>query len=81
MGPASVPGGAISSIRSRISSFTVGEITIEPYDPACLSPNAYDWRLGDTIRICDSDLDAAVPTAFTEQTIPASGLMLHFSSG
>ncbi|MEH0424052.1 dCTP deaminase [Streptomyces sp. B21-083] len=53
-----------------------GEITIEPYDPAFLSPNAYDWRLGDTIRICDGDLDAAVPTEFTEQAIPAGGLVL-----
>ncbi|WKX72166.1 deoxycytidine triphosphate deaminase [Streptomyces sp. XD-27] len=52
------------------------EITIDPYDPTRLSPNAYDWRLGDTIRICDSDLDAAAPTAFTEQTIPTSGLVL-----
>ncbi|WP_435239170.1 dCTP deaminase [Streptomyces sp. YPW6] len=54
-----------------------GEITIDPYDPARLSPNAYDWRLGDTIRVCDGDLDAAAPTAFTEQTIPATGLVLQ----
>ena len=53
-----------------------GEITIEPYDPARLSPNAYDWRLGDTIRVCDGSLDAATPTAFTEQTIPKTGLSL-----
>ncbi|MEV0689478.1 deoxycytidine triphosphate deaminase [Streptomyces sp. NPDC050388] len=54
-----------------------GEITIDPYDPARLSPNAYDWRLGDTIRICDGDLDAATPTAFTEQSIPTTGLLLQ----
>ncbi|MBB1254683.1 deoxycytidine triphosphate deaminase [Streptomyces sp. OF3] len=54
-----------------------GEITIEPYDPTRLSPNAYDWRLGDTIRVCDGDLDAAAPTAFTEQTIPSAGLILQ----
>lgn len=53
-----------------------GEITIDPFDPARLSPNAYDWRLGDTIRVCDGDLDAAAPTAFTEQTIPAYGILL-----
>lgn len=46
-----------------------GEITIEPYEPSRVSPNAYDWRLGDTIRVCDGDLDAATPTAFTEQSI------------
>ncbi|MQS35823.1 dCTP deaminase [Streptomyces katsurahamanus] len=54
-----------------------GEITIAPYDPARLSPNAYDWRLDDTIRICDGDLDAAVATTFTERTIPTAGLVLE----
>ena len=53
-----------------------GEITIDPCDPARISPNAYDWRLGDTIRVCDGDLDAAAPTTFTEQTIPTCGLIL-----
>jgi dCTP deaminase len=53
-----------------------GEITIDPYDPARISPNAYDWRLGDTLRVCDGDLDAAAPTAFTEQHIPTCGLIL-----
>lgn len=54
-----------------------GEITIEPYDPARLSPNAYDWCLGDTLRICDTDLDAATPTPYSETTIPTSGLVLQ----
>ncbi|MFC8221249.1 deoxycytidine triphosphate deaminase [Streptomyces sp. NPDC057362] len=54
-----------------------GEITIDPYDPSRLSPNAYDWRLGDRIRICEGDLDAATPTAFTERPIPATGLILQ----
>ncbi|MFC4466112.1 deoxycytidine triphosphate deaminase [Streptomyces xiangluensis] len=53
------------------------EITIEPYDPARLSPNAYDWCLGDTLRICDTDLDAATPTPYTETTIPDSGYVLR----
>jgi len=63
-------GSAISA------AVRAGEITIDPYDPARLSPNAYDWRLGDTIRGYEGDLDAAVPTEFTEQTIPAAGLVL-----
>ncbi|MFF6874671.1 deoxycytidine triphosphate deaminase [Streptomyces sp. NPDC012474] len=58
------------------AAIQTGEITIHPYDPARLSPNAYDWRLGDTIRVCTGDLDAAAPTEFTEQTIPATGLAL-----
>ncbi|WP_268220463.1 dCTP deaminase [Streptomyces sp. EMB24] len=53
------------------------EITIDPYEPSRLSPNAYDWRLGDTIRVCDGDLDAATPTAFSEQPIPDTGLVLR----
>jgi dCTP deaminase len=58
------------------AAVSTGEITIAPYDPAQISPNSYDWRLGDTIRICDSALDAATPTAFTEHSIPASGFVL-----
>ncbi|WP_369189471.1 deoxycytidine triphosphate deaminase [Streptomyces sp. R08] len=61
------------AIRAALQA---GEITIDPYDPACLSPNAYDWKLGDTLHVCAGDLDAATPTAFTEQTIPAAGLVL-----
>jgi dCTP deaminase len=59
------------------AAIQAGEITIDPYDPARLSPNAYDWRLGDTLRVCDGDLDAAAPTAFTEQSLPAAGLVLE----
>ncbi|MFG2836929.1 deoxycytidine triphosphate deaminase [Streptomyces zaomyceticus] len=54
-----------------------GEITIDPYDPARVSPNAYDWSLGNTLRVCAGDLDAAVPTAYTEQTIASAGLVLQ----
>ena len=59
------------------AALQTGEITIDPYDPARLSPNAYDWRLGDTLRVCAGDLDAAAPTAFVEQPIPVTGLVLR----
>ncbi|WP_371791246.1 deoxycytidine triphosphate deaminase [Streptomyces sp. NBC_01471] len=59
------------------AAITAGEITISPYDPTRLSPNAYDWRLGDTLRTCNGDLDAAAPTAYTEQSIPVTGLVLN----
>ncbi|MDH6136446.1 dCTP deaminase [Kitasatospora sp. MAA4] len=59
------------------AAVTAGEIEIDPFDPVRLSPNAYDWRLGETLRMCDGDLDAAVPTAFAETTIPAHGLVLE----
>lgn len=64
-------GPAIAAARAA------GEITIEPFAVAQLSPNAYDWRLGENLRVCDGDLDAAAPTAFTETTIPPDGLVLH----
>ncbi|EST30642.1 dCTP deaminase [Streptomyces roseochromogenus] len=59
------------------AAIQASEITIDPYDPTRLSPNAYDWRLGDTLRVCDGDLDAAAPTPFAEQSIPATGLTLR----
>ncbi|MEI5099410.1 deoxycytidine triphosphate deaminase [Streptomyces sp. PmtG] len=63
--------------RAIAAAVSAGEITIAPYDPPRLSPNAYDWRLGNMIRICDGDLDAAAPTSFTERPIPAYGLVLE----
>lgn len=63
-------GPAIAAARAT------GEITIEPFDPARLSPNAYDWRLGDTLLTCNTDLDAAAPTTYAETAIPTSGLLL-----
>ncbi|MFH8376207.1 dCTP deaminase domain-containing protein [Streptomyces cyaneofuscatus] len=58
------------------AAVSTGKITISPYEPERISPNAYDWRLGDTIRICDGDLDAASRTTYTEHPIPTSGLVL-----
>ncbi|MFC8717040.1 deoxycytidine triphosphate deaminase [Kitasatospora sp. NPDC057198] len=59
------------------AAVAAGEITIDPFDPARLSPNAYDWRLGETLRVCKGDLDAAEPTAFTETALAADGLVLE----
>ncbi|MFG2197125.1 deoxycytidine triphosphate deaminase [Streptomyces sp. NPDC048639] len=53
-----------------------GDIAIEPFDPRRLSPNAYDWRLGETIRVCDSDLDAAGSSEFIEHTLPPEGMVI-----
>ena len=58
------------------AAVAAGEIAIDPFDAARLSPNAYDWRLGTSLRVCDGDLDAAKPTPFAETTIPADGLVL-----
>ncbi|MFI5736150.1 dCTP deaminase domain-containing protein [Kribbella sp. NPDC051587] len=55
-----------------------GEIVIDPFDPARLSSNAYDWRLGDTLWICSGDLDAATPTDVSQKiTVPADGYLLE----
>lgn len=55
-----------------------GDIVIEPFDAARISPNAYDWRLGDRIRVCEDDeLDAAAATRVTEHVIPAEGKVLR----
>ncbi|KUL33842.1 deoxycytidine triphosphate deaminase [Streptomyces sp. NRRL F-4489] len=59
------------------AAIQAGEITIDPYDPARLSPNAYDWRLGNTLRFCDGHLDAATPTTFSETDIPDTGALLE----
>lgn len=64
-------GAAITAARAA------GEITIEPFDPMRLSPNAYDWRLGETLHACDGALDAARPTGITEIPLRASGFVLQ----
>lgn len=59
------------------AAHAAGEITIEPFDPMRLSPNAYDWRLGETLHVCDGALDAARPTGVTEIPLGAGGFVLR----
>ncbi|MFE9609907.1 deoxycytidine triphosphate deaminase [Streptomyces sp. NPDC006012] len=55
-----------------------GDIVIEPFEADRISPNAYDWRLGDRIRVCEGDeLDAAAATSVTEHIIPPEGMVLR----
>jgi dCTP deaminase len=54
-----------------------GDILIDPFEPERVSPNAYDWRLGDRIRVCDGDLDAAASRQLPELSIPPEGLVLR----
>jgi dCTP deaminase len=54
-----------------------GDLMIDPFEPGRLSPNAYDWRLGEQIRLCDGILDAAAATSCDEQRIPAAGMVLR----
>jgi dCTP deaminase len=54
-----------------------GDIVIDPFESGRLSPNAYDWRLGDQIRVCGGILDAAAVTSCQEHRIPAAGMILQ----
>jgi dCTP deaminase len=56
----------------------LGRIIIEPYDPANINPNSYNFHLGRSIKIYDEAvLDPSRPNAFHEIEIPKSGLMLR----
>jgi dCTP deaminase len=59
------------------SARRAGDIVIEPFETARLSPNAYDWRLGEQLLACSGPLDAAAPTACTEHTIAPGGTVLR----
>ncbi|MDT8911804.1 dCTP deaminase domain-containing protein [Amycolatopsis sp. PS_44_ISF1] len=60
-----------------IAAVRSGDILIEPFDQRHVSTNAYDWHLGDVIRVCsDPVLDAAAVTRFTEQEIRPEGMVL-----
>ncbi|MEU9350481.1 deoxycytidine triphosphate deaminase [Streptomyces griseoloalbus] len=64
--------------RAIAAAVERGDIAIEPFDADRISPNAYDWRLGDRIRVCEGDeLDAAVATRVTEHVIPPEGMVLR----
>jgi dCTP deaminase len=61
-------------IHNRVGS---GEIDIDPFDPALLSPNSYDFHLGDTIGWYSAQrLDCAQDNAFEVHTIPPEGMVL-----
>ncbi|MFI1236820.1 dCTP deaminase domain-containing protein [Nocardia salmonicida] len=55
-----------------------GAITIEPFDPARLNPNSYNFTLGDQLRAYTAPvLDARRENPSTEITIPADGFVLR----
>ena len=53
-----------------------GEITIDPFTPGRLSPNAYDWHLHTELWRCAGDLDAATATSYTRLRLGPGGLIL-----
>jgi dCTP deaminase len=63
--------------QAIVTAVERGEIVIEPFRPEQVSPNAYDWRLGEDLWVCETDLDASRPSEFEHLTIPLEGLVLY----
>jgi dCTP deaminase len=65
-------------MRCRTSfSRWAGDIVIAPFTENRLLPNADDWRLGNVIRVCEDDLDAAHRPDFVERFLPDDGPVLY----
>jgi dCTP deaminase len=61
-----------------ISHVASGAITIDPFDPAQVNPNSYNYRLGQTLRVfADEEVDSAATPATTLVEIPKGGLVLQ----
>ncbi|MEV7085920.1 dCTP deaminase [Streptomyces sp. NPDC093085] len=61
-------------IHARVKN---GEIEISPFDPALLSPNSYDFHLGDNVGwYTNRPLDCARENPFESHTIPPEGMLL-----
>jgi dCTP deaminase len=68
-------GEAIQSAVER------GDIVIDPFDPARLGPNSYDFALGDRcIRYVDEILDVRRPNPTVELEVKPEGIVLEPTS-
>lgn len=55
-----------------------GDIVIDPFDPALLSPNSYDFRLGNRCKTyTEPIIDASLPNKCKEFLIPDDGMVLQ----
>jgi deoxycytidine triphosphate deaminase len=64
-----------TEIRDRVAS---GHITIQPFDPALLNPNSYNYRLGPCLRRIKNDvIDLKQEDEYEELNIPEDGLVLR----
>ncbi|MES5481546.1 dCTP deaminase [Bradyrhizobium sp. INPA03-11B] len=62
------------AIRDAVAS---GEIVIDPFDPSQLSPNSYDFRLGNRCKVYrDQVLDTARVNEVDAFELPADGMTL-----
>ncbi|KAA9150342.1 dCTP deaminase [Amycolatopsis acidicola] len=63
-----------TEIRRQVA---LGRIEIEPFEPAQVNPNSYDFRLGPTLLVYrNHELDARAPEPADEVAIPAGGFVL-----
>jgi deoxycytidine triphosphate deaminase len=76
-----VSGGTVALILtgSEITEeCAVGRIVINPFDPAQVNPNSYNFRLSETLRVYDEfPLDPKRPNKFSELSIPPEGFVLQ----
>jgi deoxycytidine triphosphate deaminase len=64
--------------REIAAERAAGRITIEPFDPALLNPNSYNFRLGRRLHTyVDFPLDPAISNECEEHVIGDEGLVLR----
>ena len=55
-----------------------GDICLDPFDPSCLNPNSYNYRLGPILRTDSREtLDPFESSRTTDHVIPPSGFTLE----
>lgn len=62
-------------IQSKVLS---GDIIIDPFDPALVNPNSYNYRLGRSLLVPDDhDFDCHSTPSWTEIEIPQEGFLIE----
>lgn len=61
-----------------MAEYQAGRILIDPFDPACLRSNSYDYRLSPKLlRMVNALIDVRQPDEFEEIDMPDSGYLLQ----
>jgi dCTP deaminase len=67
----------ILSAEAISDAVRAGDIVIDPFNPVQLSPNSYDFRLGNRCKTyVDEIIDPRRRNAFEERLIPEDGILL-----
>lgn len=61
------------------SGVALGDICLDPFDPALINPNSYNYRLGSTLKTMAGDViaDSRSKAVWDEFEIPAAGFVLQ----